>query len=232
MELPRRSGQSCAGSLRAFTLIELLVVIAIIAILAAIMFPVIARAKQKAVLTKCMNNMSQLSRAIMMYSDVYNGATPFAWNLIDNNWSVWCRDTWRERIQPFLKNRGALICPIKTKEPVYKPPNYPEIGHYGVNVYITMDDMATRYIGWRLFSSIPRPSRTILVSENKDGDWSAEPLDNYATGSAGQFYPYHDDGSARGGMFIFCDGHARFLSVYVTQSTVADVPFYYWRIRK
>ena len=215
-----------------FTLIELLVVIAIIAIMGAILFPVFTKAKQKAQLTKCMNNMAQLSKAITMYSDSNNGATPFAWNLIDKNWSVWYRDTWRERIQPFLKNRAALRCPVKTKAQVYKPPDYPETGHYGINVYITMDDSATTYIGWRLFSSIPRPAKTILVSENKDGDWSAEPLDNYATGSAGQFYPYHDDGTAKGGIFIFCDGHASFMSIYTTQSTVNNIPFYYWRIRK
>ena len=215
-----------------FTLIELLVVIAIIAILAAILFPVMVVAKQKAQLTKCMNNMTQIGKAMMMYADANNGATPFAWNLIDNNWSVWYRDTWRERIQPYLKTRSVLLCPTKTKEPRYLPPTYPATGHYGINVYISMNDAATTYVGWRLVASIPRPTRTILVSENRDGDWSAEPLNNQSTGSAGQFYPYHDDGKRKGGEFVFCDGHAGFMSVYTTQQTVAGVQFYYWKIRK
>lgn len=61
---------------RGFTLIELLVVIAIIAILAAILFPVITRAKDRANATKCLNNLRQLSAAIKQYCDDNNGYMP------------------------------------------------------------------------------------------------------------------------------------------------------------
>ena len=75
----------------------------------------------------------------------------------------------------------------------------------------------------------PITTKTILVSENIDGDWSAEPLDNAATGAdAGQFYPYHGQGSTEGGVFVFCDGHAEFMSVYRTQ----ERNFYYWKVIK
>ncbi len=65
-----------AGSNRAFTLIELLVVIAIIAILAAILFPVFARARESGYRTQCISNSNQLGKAFLMYSDDNNSRYP------------------------------------------------------------------------------------------------------------------------------------------------------------
>src|SRR5437763_14539096 len=61
----------------AFTLIELLVVIAIIAIIAAILFPVFARAREKARQATCLSNLKQLGAAVMMYMSDYDEAFPF-----------------------------------------------------------------------------------------------------------------------------------------------------------
>ena len=71
--------------IRGFTLIELLVVIAIIAILAAILFPVFARAREKARITSCQNNMKQLGTAFAMYCSDYDGRMPMDWYLAENN---------------------------------------------------------------------------------------------------------------------------------------------------
>jgi prepilin-type N-terminal cleavage/methylation domain-containing protein len=65
---------------RGFTLIELLVVIAIIAILAAILFPVFARAREKARQTSCLSNVKQLTLGILMYAQDYDERLPFGYN--------------------------------------------------------------------------------------------------------------------------------------------------------
>ena len=65
-------------SRRAFTLIELLVVIAIIAVLAAILFPVFAQAREKARQTACLSNMRQMTLGVMMYAQDYDETLPLA----------------------------------------------------------------------------------------------------------------------------------------------------------
>jgi prepilin-type N-terminal cleavage/methylation domain-containing protein/prepilin-type processing-associated H-X9-DG protein len=90
---------------RAFTLIELLVVIAIIAILAAILFPVFAQAREKARQTTCLSNMKQLGLGAMMYLQDYDETYPLA-GYLDNpsTRQNWAPLTWREAIGPYVKN--------------------------------------------------------------------------------------------------------------------------------
>lgn len=64
---------------KGFTLIELLVVMAIIAILAAILFPIFAAAKEAAKKATCISNMREIGQAIAMYRDDYNGRNPKLW---------------------------------------------------------------------------------------------------------------------------------------------------------
>ncbi len=89
---------------RGFTLIELLVVIAIIAILAAILFPVFAKAREKARQTSCLSNERQLATAILMYAEDYRGTLP-RWHSNVNNW--W---TWRGMVFPYVKNAELYVC--------------------------------------------------------------------------------------------------------------------------
>lgn len=98
-----------------FTLIELLVVIAIIAILAAILFPVFAQAREKARQASCVSNEKQMGAALTMYRQDNDETWPPAYYYGDPNatgnldasgiyqWSGFC--------QPYIKNRGIFVCP-------------------------------------------------------------------------------------------------------------------------
>ena len=87
---------------RGFTLIELLVVIAIIAILAAILFPVFARAREKARQTSCLSNVKQIGLGFTMYFQDYDETVPGARLNIDG---------WTGMVTPYVKNEQIFTCP-------------------------------------------------------------------------------------------------------------------------
>lgn len=93
---------------RGFTLIELLVVIAIIAILAAILFPVFARAREKARQTSCLSNVKQIALGMLMYIQDYDERFPY---FASGSSSVDPWICWPHQLQPYLKNWQIYQCP-------------------------------------------------------------------------------------------------------------------------
>jgi prepilin-type N-terminal cleavage/methylation domain-containing protein/prepilin-type processing-associated H-X9-DG protein len=102
---------------RGFTLIELLVVIAIIAILAAILFPVFAQAREAARKSNCQSNLKQVGIGMFMYAQDYDEmlapnriTEQTSWNCICC-WGGGNFDNWKTLIQPYIKNYGLFKCP-------------------------------------------------------------------------------------------------------------------------
>lgn len=117
-----------------FTLIELLVVIAIIAILAAILFPVFARAREQARKSTCQSNLKQLANAAIMYAQDYDQRLLPMAALSATAGPIW----WSTLVQPYLKNEGVLFCPSadgywKTDCSCFQPQDRRALGGYGIN---------------------------------------------------------------------------------------------------
>ncbi len=125
------------GRYAGFTLIELLVVIAIIAILAAILFPVLVNAKKFAQQASCASNMGQLARAALLYSDSNDGKLP----PYDYNYGTTqaTRVMWYDCIFPYVRTKKTLVCPslqfnaeAEAQQSPSLPPAYNRIAGIGV----------------------------------------------------------------------------------------------------
>jgi prepilin-type N-terminal cleavage/methylation domain-containing protein/prepilin-type processing-associated H-X9-DG protein len=99
----RKTAETRSG----FTLIELLVVIAIIAILASILFPVFARARENARRSACQSNLKQIGLGIMQYTQDYDETLPPLWS--GNTWAG--RWRWMDCVQPYVKSTQLFNCP-------------------------------------------------------------------------------------------------------------------------
>jgi prepilin-type N-terminal cleavage/methylation domain-containing protein/prepilin-type processing-associated H-X9-DG protein len=109
---------------RGFTLIELLVVIAIIAILAAILFPVFAQARDKARQASCLSNAKQISLAVMMYAQDYDETLPPWWvpNPVPTSPAGWGSIYyWYANLLPYVKSHDIFRCPSAGGPSGYPP---------------------------------------------------------------------------------------------------------------
>ncbi len=195
---------------KGFTLIELLVVIAIISILAAILFPVFARARENARRASCMSNLKQLALGMMMYAQDYDETFPElnGPHITDPNappadykgfnWYAsgpWYWGGWAARIYPYVKNTQVYLCPSNTKN------------FYGVNYGLANNATdGTNYIAYfvdpQKLARFTRPSESLMLTEKISGGG-----DQYALGYNGYYScasPHFD-----GGNIAFVDGHVK-----------------------
>lgn len=186
-------------SARGFTLIELLVVIAIIAILAAILFPVFAKAREKARQASCLSNVKQLMIGALSYAQDYDETLPSCWTV---GATLYEHPYWTEKCQPYIKNTQITLCPSdKATDP-----------GYGLN-YLYFGVATGNGVA---LGNVQRPSEILYIADQYRehscciyaSDSAANPQ-GHATHSAthGGVGTRHNDGANVG----YVDGHAKWL---------------------
>jgi prepilin-type N-terminal cleavage/methylation domain-containing protein/prepilin-type processing-associated H-X9-DG protein len=205
-----------SGQRRGFTLIELLVVIAIIAILAAILFPVFAQAREAARKTACLSNLKQIGNAAMMYNQDYDET--YVACTYNGSRTTPPGPYWAEAFYPYVKNYQVFSCLTgggrgsTSRALVYNNWRFPLTPHYGWNTYLSGLSMA----------AVTFPADTAAVA-----DCSHQVLADHvgriawANSSDQVLYPgtgvgadYMNDRYSRhqgGESIAFADGHAKWM---------------------
>ena len=178
---------------RGFTLIELLVVIAIIAILAAILFPVFAKVREKARQTSCLSNMKQLGLAFMQYSEDNNERFPVGSGMLFVGDAGFDGNGWGGDVYPYVKSTGVYKCPDDPTSPV----TVKGVQLYPVS-YIYNFDLAGSYYSSGTSGRIARmsaPASTVLLCEGK-GDVAnvTDPMESVSVLGANTYATASSDG--------------------------------------
>ena len=218
---------------RGFTLIELLVVIAIIAILAAILFPVFAKAREKARQSSCLSNVKQLMLGVMQYAQDYDETMPcgvwygpgwtmeYAWDYTVD----WGSGTSTlGQLGPYTRNAQINICPsAKTLQSWGRP-----YSGYGLNAtYLCPDGMWGAALG-----AVQSPAETVLMGDSAYVSGGAYCQNNYLRAPGD---PMRGWGNLFGLHFrhnnvanvVYVDGHAKAATKKCNQTSaepdIADV---------
>ncbi len=203
------------GSRGAFTLVELLVVIAIISLLAAILFPVFAQAREKARQTVCLSNMRQMGLAVQMYAQDNDECMPLAATATATGFL-----NWHHLIDPYVKSSQIWVCPSYTGpiRDIYG--NF--VCHYGYNAYYLNRQVVPANIytlnnapGVSL-AAVAVPANCILIVDNRgiDGKLPANHLTTYVlppSQSDADYWGRPDPRHTEGVVLSLLDTHVKWM---------------------
>ena len=218
----------------AFTLIELLVVIAIIAILAAILFPVFARAREQARKAACQSNLKQIGLATMMYVQDYDEKYPMAY-------MGYTGGRVHQVLEPYTKSAQVWICPT-AGEIRRASGSLANSGGYGWNICGLTSAVATgNGFGWSpstpctpngtgplTLAAVPEPAQTVMAGDPASNGYQGNGTQLWASDRrriavlhGGQIGPFYDESSTQtagepksfegGGNYVYADGHVKYL---------------------
>jgi prepilin-type N-terminal cleavage/methylation domain-containing protein/prepilin-type processing-associated H-X9-DG protein len=204
-----------------FTLIELLVVIAIIAILAAILFPVFAQAREKARQASCLSNQKQLGTAMQMYAQDWDEQYPL-WraevpkSVEHPNGKI----TWVENMQPYARNKKIWVCPSDSTTG-RSDANPATQNSYWLNAYVFRWSGIPKYPPSVTLAEVRYPATTILFCDGpaNTGEhcWPGPPTEWVNSADNRKQQERHGGGIH----FTFADGHAKWHRVDQLKSTVS-----------
>ena len=227
---------------RGFTLIELLVVIAIIALLAAILFPVFARARENARRASCQSNLKQLALGIHQYVQDYDENFPRVYTITSGNWAGGDWKGWATMVEPYVKSEQVYACPSRANKANYNANQYYRGGGSGYGLTYASNNPLSGLTSFGYdesgiggatqpslkSSAIERSAETIMLGEEKttaSGFEFGEPyLCNWAGNGQSCFLsqtgtPWHFEGIS----VAFVDGHVKWMKVEKLQVAT------YWR---
>jgi len=215
---------------KGFTLIELLVVIAIIAILAAILFPVFARAKAKAQQTSCLSNVKQLMLAFKMYVSDHN-----------DKWPLWIRGgipgvgthLWYQDLVRYTANQDIFNCPSSNNPtwdgwvwgPTFSGCEEWYHGDYGYTAQLGGDTVDTNWApgGVLMYHGVPESKIEFPVEVPALMDTNYSPMAAAWVMYAGDIFSLGERHNG-GGNIGYCDGHAHWMGIeeWVTKMNEGD----------
>lgn len=211
---------------KGFTLIELLVVIAIIAILASILFPVFARARENARRSSCMNNLKQIALGMMQYTQDYDEKNPRVNLASDSQSSDENPRGWADALRPYLKSTQIFQCPSETNQPPVGT-NRPRFSGVSATVAGYTDYWMNRQASQQSIVAFDFPAQTVLYGDGGHGAHSFYNVNGFTMDTATQandcpttatappslaIIPHGGNVRHLGGTnFAFADGHVKWI---------------------